>query len=190
MDASLGWFSEFSLLMKEWAIGAFCAATLDWIGGKVPVRNGIFATLFSIAQLTTTVYAISSLMGLFGGRKQVRVADYWLAYYAIVLMAPTAISRLRNSYLKLHFILYGPGTIPAAPSTCPGGNCNSSSSTVPDVPEGPYTGDVPTSGMYDPQGNPCVPDAHGDYPDNCTYLLGTIGPPASDSKTARSLFRR
>ncbi len=77
---SRGWFGEWALLTKEWVIGAFCAATLDWMASKVPIRNGIFATLLSTAQLTTAYFLINGLRGLLGtgGRDVIYIADNWL----------------------------------------------------------------------------------------------------------------
>lgn len=120
-------FGEYTVLLKEWCVAAFCSATLDWIASKIPVRNGIFATLLSIGQLTLSFVTINTMMSLFdsgpGGLSY--LADNWLAYNTIIIMSPTAISRLTDSYRKLHFILYGPGRIPQAPS-CTTGNCGTS----------------------------------------------------------------
>lgn len=126
-EVSRGWFSEWGLLTKEWIIGAFCAATIDWIASKVPVRNGIFATLLSTAQLTTTYFLVNSLRGLLGSRRDViYIADNWLLFNTIWTMSPTAVRRLTSSYRKLHVILYGSATIPQTAvvgANCATGNC-------------------------------------------------------------------
>ncbi len=118
-------FGGYGQLLKEWCVSAFCSATLDWIGSKIPVRNGIFATLLSIGQLSLAFIATNSVMGLFDSGNLLYLTDNWLAYNTIIIMSPTAINRLRNSYLKLHFILYGPGKIPeVTPPDCSSGNCS------------------------------------------------------------------
>jgi len=117
-----GWFGEWALLTKEWVIGAFCAATIDWAASKIPVRNGIFATLLSTAQLTTTYFLVNSLRGLLNSNRDViYFADNWLLFNTIWTMSPTAVNRLSSSYRKLHVILYGQATIPQAAIV--GGNC-------------------------------------------------------------------
>lgn len=124
---SRGWFSEWGLLTKEWVIGAFCAATLDWMASKIPIRNGIFATLLSTAQLTTTYFLVNGLRGLLGtGRRDViYLADNWLLFNTIWTMSPTAVNRLSGSYRKLHMILYGSAPLPQTlvPGACTTGNC-------------------------------------------------------------------
>ncbi len=126
-EVSRGWFSEWGLLTKEWIVGAFCAATLDWVSSKIPVRNGIFATLLSTAQLTTTYFLVNSLRGLLGSRRDViYIADNWLLFNTIWTMSPTAVNRLNSSYRKLHMILYGSATIPQSAvvgANCATGNC-------------------------------------------------------------------
>ena len=124
-QVSRGWFLEWGLLTKEWVIAAFCSATMDWIAAKIPIRNGIFATLLSTAQLTTTYFLVNGLRGLLDTRRDViYLADNWLLFNTIWTMSPTAVNRLSSSYRKLHVILYGPATIPqAAISNCATGNC-------------------------------------------------------------------
>lgn len=127
---SRSFFGEYSELLKEWCVSAFCSATLDWIASKIPVRNGIFATLISIAQLTCTFTLTNMALGMFGGApgKLLHLTDNWLAYNTIILMSPTAMNRLSSSYKKLHFILYGPGMIPqGSASDCSTGNCSQTS---------------------------------------------------------------
>jgi hypothetical protein len=122
-----GFFGEYGQLLSEWCVSAFCSATLDWIASKIPVRNGIFATLLSIGQITCAFYTSSWLLNLIdpGPDKVLYIGDNWLAYNTIILMSPTAIQRLTTSYNKLHFILYGPGMIPTPPgSDCASGNCS------------------------------------------------------------------
>lgn len=114
---------EYGELLKEWCISAFCSATLDWIASKIPVRNGIFATLLSIGQLTCAFMAINMFNGFVGAEGLLHITDNWLAYNTIIIMSPTAVSRLTNSYMKLHFILYGPGKIPQGTTSCASGNC-------------------------------------------------------------------
>lgn len=133
--SSRGWFGEWALLTKEWVIGAFCAATMDWMVSKVPVRNGIFATLLSTAQLATTFFLVNSLRNFIAGGEVKSInnfADNWLLFNTIWTMSPTAVSRLTGSYRKLHVILYGPAQItPVVPTTttavvipsCPSGSC-------------------------------------------------------------------
>src|ERR1051325_6216327 len=129
-DVSRSFMGSYSQLLKEWCVSAFCAATIDWIASKIPIRNGIFATLLSIGQLTVSFLAVNMMLGLVGGGfaplKLVHITDNWLAYNTIIIMSPTAINRLTNSYKKLHFILYGPGKIPQVPTDCASGNCGTS----------------------------------------------------------------
>jgi len=127
-------FGQYGELLKEWCVSAFCSATLDWVASKIPVRNGIFATLLSIGQLTCAFVSVNAMMGFFGGEGTglLHITDNWLAYNTIVLMSPTAINRLTSSYQKLHFILYGPGRIPQVPSSCASGNCGTSNIAGPD----------------------------------------------------------
>lgn len=122
-QVSRGWFGEWALLTKEWVIGAFCAATLDWMASKIPVRNGIFATLLSTAQLTTTYFLVNMFRGMLGSERRdvVYLADNWLLFNTIWTMSPTAVHRLSSSYRKLHVILYGSATIPQ--TAVVGGNC-------------------------------------------------------------------
>lgn len=117
-------FGEFGQLMKEWIVAAFFAGTNDWVFSKIPVRNGIFATILSIFQLTCAFYATTWGCDLFGssGAKTLYFGDNWLAFNTIIIMSPTAIQRLTSSYYKLHLILYGPGRIPTT-SDCTTGNC-------------------------------------------------------------------
>lgn len=124
---SRSFFGQYGQLLKEWCVSAFCSATLDWIASKIPVRNGIFATLLSIGQLTCDVFLINVLLGVLGdsNSRLLMLTDNWLAYNTIILMSPTAVNRLSNSYKKLHFILYGPGRIPQ-PSDCSTGTCPTS----------------------------------------------------------------
>ena len=126
--AQRGWFGEWSLLTKEWVIGAFCAATMDWMASKVPVHNGIFATLLSTAQLTTTYFLVNSLRGFLIGSEQVKninnFADNWMLFNTIWTMSPKAVSRLTGSYRKLHVILYGSAPIPQTiTAACVDGKC-------------------------------------------------------------------
>jgi len=125
---SRGWFGEWALLTKEWVIGAFCAATMDWMVSKVPVHNGIFATLLSTAQLTTTYFLVNTLRGFISGSEVKNInnfADTWLLFNTIWTMSPRAVARLTGSYRKLHVILYGSGTIPqTAKIECASGNCS------------------------------------------------------------------
>lgn len=125
--ASSGFFNEWGKLTLEWCVGAFCAATIDWIASKIPVRNGIFATLISTAQLTITYYLANSLSGLFGNDRGalVNYADSWVVFNTIWTMSPTAIYRLTSSYRKLHMILYGSAPVPKALSdNCVSGKCS------------------------------------------------------------------
>jgi len=120
-------YDGYGQLLKEWCVSAFCSASLDWIASKIPMRNGIFATLLSIGQLTLAYVSINMVMGMLNGRQSglLYISDNWLAYNTIIIMSPTAINRLRNSYLKLHFILYGPDKIPQlTPTDCTSGNCS------------------------------------------------------------------
>lgn len=127
--ATRGWFGEWTLLTKEWVIGAFCAATMDWMVSKVPVRNGIFATLLSTAQLTTTYFLVNALRNFISGGEEIRninsFSDNWLLFNTIWTMSPTAVSRLTSSYRKIHVILYGPVPVTQAAVTtgCADGNC-------------------------------------------------------------------
>ena len=118
---------EYGELLKEWCIAAFCSATLDWVASKIPIRNGIFATLLSIGQITCSFMLINMFNGVFGEEALLHITDNWLAYNTIIIMSPTAINRLTNSYMKLHFILFGPGTIP---QTCTTGNCATASPPI------------------------------------------------------------
>jgi hypothetical protein len=116
-------------LTKEWVIGAFCAATMDWMASKVPVHNGIFATLLSTAQLTTTYFLVNTLRSFIVGSPVKNInnfTDNWLLFNTIWTMSPKAVSRLSGSYRKLHVILYGSGTIPASQiaSSCASGKCD------------------------------------------------------------------
>lgn len=120
-------FSLYGNLLEQWCMAALPSATLDWVASKIPVRNGIFATLLSIAQLTCSFILTNSMLGIFksGTNRLSFFSDNWLAYNTIIIMSPTAINRLSNSYMKLHIILYGPGKIPQPPS-CASGNCGTS----------------------------------------------------------------
>jgi hypothetical protein len=143
-----GVFGLYGQFLKEWCVSAFCAATLDWIASKIPVRNGIFATLLSIGQLTMAFMATNTLMGLFGesSGRFTYVTDGWLSYQTIILMSPTAINRLTSSYMKLHFILYGPGKIPQPPvSDCATGNCSTSTVELKSQPQRELAADMPKS---------------------------------------------
>lgn len=124
-------FGQYGCLLKEWCCAAFCSATLDWMFSKIPIRNGIFATLLSIGQLTCSFYLTNMLLDLFGGTPQALefLTDNWLAYNTIIIMSPTAINRLSSSYRKLHVILYGSAKIPSSPS-CTSGNCGTSGTTA------------------------------------------------------------
>lgn len=128
-DSSI--FSLYGKLLEEWCMAAFASATLDWIASKIPVRNGIFATLLSIGQLTCAFVLTNSLLGIFksGSNRLLSFSDNWLSYNTIIIMSPTAVNRLTNSYKKLHMILYGPARIPQPPS-CPSGNCGTSDVVV------------------------------------------------------------
>lgn len=132
-----GWFGEWALITKQWCVGAFVAATLDWMASKVPVHNGIFATLLSTAQLTTAYFLANAFRGFITNGSNVRSVtnfnDNWVLFFAIWQMSPKAVSRLSGSYRKLHIILYGQGTLPSMPSTtalvngageCKSGSCN------------------------------------------------------------------
>lgn len=123
-----GFMGTYGQLLKEWCVASFCAASLDWVASKVPVRNGIFATLISIGQLSAALLSVNAIMGLFSGApdRLYYYTDTWLSYNTILIMSPTAVSRLSNSYKKLHFILYGPGKIPSGTNNCPSGNCGTS----------------------------------------------------------------
>lgn len=128
-------FGEYACLLKEWCSAAICAATLDWVFSKIPVRNGIFATLLSIGQLTCSFFLTNTLLGFLGsGPKALSfLTDNWLAYQTIVIMSPTAIGRLTSSYRKLHVILYGPAKIPTSPSTCATGNCGTTTEAKQEI---------------------------------------------------------
>ncbi len=124
--ASPGWLNEWGILTKEWIIGAFCAATLDWIGSKVPIQPGIIGTLFSTAQLATTVALVTSISGLFGEKTASQfITENWFLYNVIWTMSPTATSRLVSSYTRFHRILYGNAPLPSFVSgtSCADGKC-------------------------------------------------------------------
>lgn len=121
-----GWLSEWGILTKEWVIGAFCAATLDWVGSKIPLQPGIVATLLSTAQLATTVALVSSLSSFFGEKTVTQfVTENWFLYNVIWTMSPTATSRLVRSYAKFHRILYSSAPLPTAMAAagCADGKC-------------------------------------------------------------------
>lgn len=125
--SSPGWLNEWGILTKEWVIGAFCAATLDWIASKVPVQPGIIGTLFSTAQLATTVALVSSISGLFGERTASQfITENWFLYNVIWTMSPTATSRLVSGYTRFHRILYGNAPMPRLVSgpSCADGKCD------------------------------------------------------------------
>lgn len=125
--ANVGWFNEWTIFTKEWIIGAFCSATIDWIAGKVPLRPGIVATLFSTAQLATTVGIVYSFSNIFGSTTASQfMADNWFLFNVIWMMSPTATSRLTSSYIRFHRILYGTAPLPEPPSgpSCADGKCN------------------------------------------------------------------
>lgn len=131
-----GFFNEWGRLTMEWSVSAFCAATVDWIASKIPVRNGIFATLLSTAQLTTTYYLTNSLSGLFGNERKEMIfyADTWVVFNTIWMMSPTATNRLTASYRKLHMILYGSGPMPKAVSGgCQDGQCGTTQTPGRDI---------------------------------------------------------
>ena len=132
---SRNFFGEFGQLMKEWVVAAFFAGTNDWVFSKIPVRNGIFATILSILQLTCSFYATSWRVDLLGSSpaKTLYFGDNWLAFNAIIIMSPTAIQRLTSSYYKLHFILYGPGRLTGT-SDCTTGNCTPTSQAKTENP--------------------------------------------------------
>ncbi len=121
-----GWLNEWGILTKEWVIGAFVSATLDWVASKVPVQPGIIATLLSTAQLATTVGIVSGLSGLFGERTASQfITENWFLYNVIWTMSPTATSRLVSSYTRFHRILYGTAPLPqlSTVAPCVGGKC-------------------------------------------------------------------
>lgn len=121
-----GWLSEWGILTKEWMIGAFVSATLDWIASKVPVQPGIVATLLSTAQLATTVSIVSSISGLFGEKTASQfITENWFLYNVIWTMSPTATSRLVSSYTRFHRILYGTAPLPtlSMAASCADGKC-------------------------------------------------------------------
>jgi hypothetical protein len=127
MSQQRGWFGEWALLTKEWVIGAFCAATMDWMASKIPVRNGIFATLLSTAQLATTFVLVNAMRDFISGEKVTNInnfSDNWLLFNTIWMMSPTATNRMMGSYRKFHRILYGSATIPTTSAVaCATGNC-------------------------------------------------------------------
>lgn len=122
-----GWFGEWALFTREWVIGAFCAGTIDWMAGKIPVHNGIFATLLSTAQLSTTFFLVNSLRGFIAGEQVKNInnfSDNWILFNTIWTMSPKAVSRLTGSYRKLHMILYGSSSIPVTSNlACASGEC-------------------------------------------------------------------
>lgn len=124
--ASPGWLNEWGILTKEWVIGSFCAATIDWIAAKVPVQPGIIGTLFSTAQLATAALLAASISGIFGESNVDSFSPRWLQYNVIWTMSPTATSRLISSYTRFHRILYGNAPIPKTVmgSTCADGKCD------------------------------------------------------------------
>ena len=72
-------FGEFGRLFEEWIVASFFAGTNDWLFSKIPVRNGIFATILSILQLTCTYYATTWAMSFLdsGGSKILFYGDNW-----------------------------------------------------------------------------------------------------------------
>lgn len=61
-------------------------------------------------------------------------------------MSPTAINRLTSSYLKLHFILFGPGQIPQPPaSDCASGNCATTTIEAKAQPQRELASEMPKS---------------------------------------------
>ena len=124
--ATPGWLNEWGILTKEWMVGAFCAATLDWIGSKVPVQPGIIGTLFSTAQLATTVMLVFSITNLFGENTASQfITENWFLYNVIWTMSPTATTRLTSGYMRFHRILYGSAPMPKFVSgpSCADGKC-------------------------------------------------------------------
>lgn len=118
------WISEWGVLTKEWVIGAFVSATLDWIASKVKFSPGLIATLFSTAQLATTVMLIKSVTGLFGERTASQfVTENWFLFNVVWQMSPTAVSRLTGGYTKFHRILYGNAPLPQSIAGCADGKC-------------------------------------------------------------------
>lgn len=124
--ASPNWITEWGILTKEWIVGAFCAATLDWIASKVPLRPGLIATLFSTAQLATTVTVTNMASGLLGDKSASQfLTENWFLFNVIWQMSPTAVHRLTGGYTKFHRILYGTTPLPSQViGGCVDGNCN------------------------------------------------------------------
>jgi hypothetical protein len=124
--ADAGWFTEWGIFTKEWVIGAFCSATLDWMVSKVPVRPGIIATLLSTAQLATSVSFVYAISNFFGKTTTSQfMSDNWFLFNVIWMMSPTATSRLMSSYARFHRILYGSAPLPEFVSgkSCADGKC-------------------------------------------------------------------
>ena len=124
--ANVGWFTEWGTLTKEWVIGAFCAATLDWVASKVPLQPGLIATLFSTAQLAASMAMVSGLSGIFGIKSEEELlSQSCFAVVVIWAMSPTATSRLMSGYTRFHRILYGTSPIPTYPAgnACADGKC-------------------------------------------------------------------
>ena len=121
---NVGWFSEWGTLTKEWVIGAFCAATLDWIASKVPLQPGMISTLLSTAQLAATVALVRGMSGFFGEGDNSSLNCF--PYVVIWAMSPTATSRLISGYTRFHRILYGTAPLPTyvAGTVCADGKCD------------------------------------------------------------------
>ena len=100
---------QFSGLSADWGIGAFTAASLDWLFGHHNTDShvlNLFSALIQFTAATFITYELTYSLGLRNGSNTLQ--NTWIMYFAVWTMRPKAVKKLSDSYYAMHRILYGP----------------------------------------------------------------------------------
>lgn len=104
----MNFFSQFTSISVEWAVGAFVGATLDYFFNVKMPASHLLRSLIALVQLTLATALTHETLYYIGQRKpnQIIANTMWLPIF-IYVMSPNAATNLVRGYLRFHKFLYG-----------------------------------------------------------------------------------
>lgn len=103
---------QFTGLLTDWSLGAFVAASADWLFGLHSTNShllNVFSAIVQFTAVTFILYELTYSLGLRQGTNTIQ--NTWIMYFAVWSMSPKATKKLSDAYYSFHRLLYGPETV-------------------------------------------------------------------------------